>query len=68
MKANLCEIKDGSYNLNSNWLYFGDLTIDKESALEIMATLLDSENLLTKEAEDLIAEIDERVQERKKLL
>ena len=64
MKINLSELKNGQYNLNSNWLYFEDITIDKKSAVEIMATLLDSENLLTKEAEELIEEIEERIEKR----
>ena len=38
-----------------------ELMIDKTSALEIMHTLLDSENLLTKENEKLICDIDERI-------
>lgn len=40
-----------------------ELELDKKSALEIMETLLDSENLLTKEAEDLIAELQEKIEQ-----
>ena len=70
-------INSGRYNLhNSLFFNYGtlnfiekefrpahiELEIDKKSALEIMATLLDSENLLTKEAEDLIEKIEERIE------
>lgn len=78
MRVKLSDITDGSYNLAKGTLNFhlneicteedGDnshinLIINSKSALEIMITLLDSKNLLTKEAEeliDLLRKIEER--------
>ena len=37
------------------------LELSKKAAVEIMWTLLDSENMLTKEMEEIIYEIEERI-------
>lgn len=62
----LTDLKNGKYSLVENKLYFDcgkiKIVIDNKSALEIMTTLLDSMNLLTKENEDLIEEIESRIE------
>ena len=69
-------LNSGSYYLTRNKLIFDytkficenskyndmKLEIDKKSALEIMHTLLDSLNLLDKGMEELLYEIDERIE------
>lgn len=62
------KITNGRYELGlSGRLFFdidnceGMLKIDKESALEIMHTLLDSMNMLDKNMEELICNIAERI-------
>lgn len=68
MKLNILELSNGRYGLfPESTLKFNinskdTLEIPKKVALEIMHTLLDSENMLTKEMEELICEIEERIE------
>lgn len=68
------DVKNGSYSTITKELQFKVtqittigidtviLSIDKKSALEIMATLLDSVNMLNKDTENLIYEVEERLE------
>ena len=71
-------LNSGSYYLTRNKLIFDytkficenskysdmKLEIDKKSALEIMHTLLDSENMLTKEMEELLCELEDKINDK----
>ena len=76
MRLTIEGLNSGGYYLTRNKLIFDytkficenskyndmKLEIDKKSALEIMHTLLDSENRLTKEMEELICDLEEIVE------
>ena len=75
MEIKLLGLNNGKYSLSKSELYFVVdtamtnntterqlLTIDKKSALEITYTLLDSLNLLDKDTEELLYEIEERIE------
>ena len=71
-------LNSGGYYLTRNKLIFDytkficenskysdmKLEIDKKSALEIMHTLLDSENMLTKEMEELLCELEDKINDK----
>jgi hypothetical protein len=77
MKFEIQELANSSYDLNNN-LYFNGIVniyrqeerpfnyttivINKKSALEITHTLLDSLNMLDKNAENLLDKIEERIE------
>lgn len=62
------DLENGKYNLFGKFLIFDvkktnqKIILDKRSALEIMTTLLDSENLLTKEAEELVGKLTDEIE------
>ena len=75
MEIKLLGLNNGKYSLSKDELFFEVdtamtnntterqlLTIDKKSALEITHTLLDSLNLLDKDTEELLYEIEERIE------
>jgi hypothetical protein len=68
-KIIILKLSNGRYSLSSksNLLFTIDnentLELPKKAALEIMQTLLDSENLLTKEAENLIECLEEKIEQ-----
>lgn len=75
MEIELLGLNNGKYSLSKDELYFEVdtamtkntterqlLIIDKKSALEITHTLLDSLNLLDKDTEELLYEIEERIE------
>lgn len=61
MEIKLLKLADGRYNLCDNLYFAGAITIDKKSALEITHTLLDSLNMLDKDAEELLYKIEEAI-------
>lgn len=66
MEIKIYGLNNGKYSLINDELYFefknkNDLVIDKESALEIMHTLLDSLDLLNKDTEELIYKVEEKL-------
>lgn len=61
MEIKLLKLADGRYNLCDNLYFTGAITIDKKSALEITHTLLDSLNMLDKDAEELLYKIEEAI-------
>lgn len=68
MELYIEKITNGRYELGLGERLFFDidncgttLIIDKKSALEIMHTLLDSMDMLDKNMEELICNIDERI-------
>ena len=67
-RIKISELSDGKYGLfPESTLEFNInkeeiLELSKKAAVEIMWTLLDSENLLTKEMEEIVYEIEERIE------